>query len=100
MDRSNVLSLIAQTYQMDDIGQQIPVETVRDVFCNISSISRAEWYQAGQAGIKPEYRVTVFAYDYQNEILAELNGVRYGIYRTYMIGNESIELYLERKAGV
>lgn len=100
MDRSNVLSLIAQTYQMDDIGQQISVETARDVFCNISSISRAEWYQAGQSEIKPEYKVTVFAYDYQNETLAVLNGVRYSVYRTYLSGNESIELYLERKVGV
>lgn len=42
----------------------------------------------------------MFAYDYAGETLAELDGVRYGIYRTYLGKNETIELYLERKAGV
>ena len=100
MDRSNVLVLVSQTYQMDDIGQQVPVETTREVFCNIASISRAEWFDAGRSGLKPEYRATMFAYDYAGETYAELDGVRYSVYRTYLGSNETIELYLERKAGV
>lgn len=100
MDRSRILTLIEVTYIDDSIGQQIAKETPREVYCGVSSVSASEWFEAGRAGLKPEYRVTMFAPDYQGEEIAELDGVRYGIYRTYLGGNETIELYLEKKAGV
>lgn len=100
MDKSRVLTLIGVSYQPDSIGQLVPQETRRNVFCNISSVSASEWFEAGRAGLNAEHRATMFAYDYAGETLAELNGVRYGIYRTYLGKNETIELYMERKAGV
>ena len=100
MDKSRVLTLIGVSYQPDSIGQLVPQETRRNVFCNISSVSASEWFEAGRAGLNAEHRATMFAYDYAGETLAELNGVRYGIYRTYIGKNETIELYRERKAGV
>ena len=100
MDRSRVITLIQTTYTVDKIGQQVPVEIGKDVFCNVSSVSAAEFFDAGRAGIKPEYRVTMFAPDYEQEEIVELDGKRYGVYRTYLGQNETVELYLERKAGV
>lgn len=100
MDKSRVLTLISTSYTKDAIGQQVPKEKKRDVFCNVSSVSLSEWSDAGQAGLNPEYRATMFAPDYEGEEIAELDGIRYGIYRTYLGRNEEIELYLERKAGV
>ena len=100
MGKSRVLTLIGVSYQPDSIGQLVPQETRRNVFCNISSVSASEWFEAGRAGLNAEHRATMFAYDYAGETLAELNGVRYGIYRTYIGKNETIELYMERKAGV
>ena len=100
MDKSRVLTLISETYHEDSIGQLVPEETRREVYCNVSSISASEWFDAGRNGLKAEYRATMFLYDYQGEKIAELDGVRYSIYRTYMGRNETIELYLERKAGV
>ena len=100
MDRSRVLTLIGVTYTVDEIGQQIPEEHPRDVFCNISSVSASEWFEGGRNGMNPEYRATMFAPDYNGEDVAELDGIRYGIYRTYLGKGETIELYLERKAGI
>lgn len=100
MDKSRVLTLIGVTYAADSIGQLIPQETRRDVFCDLSSVSASEWFEAGRAGLNAEHRATMFVHDYAGEELAELDGVRYGIYRTYLGRNETIELYLERKAGV
>lgn len=100
MDRSNVLTLVDVSYITDALKQQIPQETTRNVFCNISSVSAQEFFDAGKAGLNPEWRVTMFAPDYNGETIAELNGKRYSVYRTYMGKNETIELYLERKAGV
>ena len=100
MDRSKVLTLIAKSYTQDAIGQQVPVETQRDVYCNISGVSGQEFFVACRSGIRPEIRVTLFAFDYNSETVVELEGVRYGVYRTYLKNNEDIELYLERKVGV
>lgn len=100
MDKSRVLTLIRITYNVDEIGQRVPIETRRNVFCNISSVSASEFFDAGQAGLKPEYRAAMFVHDYGGEEIVELDGVRYGVYRTYIGRNETIELYLERKAGV
>ena len=99
MDRSKVLTLISQSYTQDNIGQQVPTEMRKDVFCNVASVSASEFFDAGQAGFKPEFRATMFVYDYSGESIAELEGARYSVYRTYLGRNETIELYLERKVG-
>lgn len=100
MDRSSVMQLIAVTYAEDDIGQRVPAETARDVFCNIASVSANEWFEAGRAGMQAALKVTMFAPDYQGEQIAVVEGVRYSIYRTYRAKNETLELYLERRAGI
>jgi len=100
MDRSNVVTLISETYAADDIGQMIATEVEHDVYCNVSSVTQSEWFQGGQNGLKPEYRVTMFAPDYSGQKVVEFNSVRYGVYRTYLRQDELLELYLERKTGV
>lgn len=100
MDRSKVITLIKTAYQQDEIGQMIPEEIKRNAFCSVSSISLTEWSEAGRAGLKPELRATMFAFDYKGENIVELDGVRYGVYRTHYGKGETVELYLERKAGV
>lgn len=109
MDRSSVINLLQETYEVDEIGQRVPVITPRTVFCNISSVTGTEWFSAGQNGIRPEYRITMFRYDYHGEeavnIGGELvNGVveggkNYSVYRTYIRDNDELELYVEKKAG-
>lgn len=100
MDRSNVISLIAETRTQDEIGQYISAETSRDVYCDVQSVSRQEWFNAGKDGLKPSYVFIMFAPDYEGEKIVEYNGKRYGIYRTYVGRNERIELYAESKSGV
>lgn len=99
MDKSSKAVLISCTYTEDAIGQRIATESRNSVFCSVESVSRAEWNTAGQNGLKAEYKLTMFAPEYKGETVCELNGVRYGIYRTYLTKNDSIELYLERKTG-
>ena len=100
MDRSDVIQLVAVRYSEDDIGQRIPAETARNVFCSIASVSASEWFEAGRAGMQAALKVTVFEPDYRGEQIAVVDGVRYGIYRTYRAKNETLELYLEAKAGI
>ena len=92
MDRSEVITLVSQTYTQDDIGQQVP--------CNVSSITMNEWYEAGRNGLQPQYKFTMFRYDYSGEQIAVYKEKKYSIYRTYVRADEMIELYVEEQVGV
>lgn len=100
MDRSNVINLISRTYTQDEIGQFIETESKRQVYCDVGSITRTEWYDAGRNGMQPAYVFTMFAPDYQGEKIVEFEGKRYGVYRTWIARNETIEVYVEEKGGL
>lgn len=100
MARDHVVTLISISYSKDALEQQVPTETGREVFCQQHSISQSEFFDAGRNGLHPQHKLTVFEGDYQGETVAELDGVRYSIYRTFQGKGDFIELYLGRKAGV
>lgn len=84
------------------MGQKIYTESSKTVFATLTSVSRAEWVsysQSGRQGLVPAYVAEVFMGDYEGESIAEYDGTKYGIYRTYERDDEMIELYLEKKAG-
>ncbi len=95
-----MLRLLSRTGTQTADGRCLPQETARQVFCSVESVSRAEWAAAGQLGLAPQWRVTLFAPDYNGEDAAELDGVRYGVYRTYHAKDDRLELYLERRVGL
>lgn len=99
MDRSVLIKLVAEAYTTDSIGQQIATETKTEVFATLDSISSAEFARAGQLGLKPEMRFSVFAPEYSGEKIVEYDGARYAVYRTFRTTREMLELYCERKTG-
>lgn len=108
MDRSDVIILLKDAYTTDSIGQRISTPSARQVYCNISSVTGTEWFSGGQNGIRPEYRVTMFRYDYDDEITVNIGGTigagvtggtYYTVYRTYIRTDDEIELYLEKRTG-
>lgn len=101
MERVADIQLIKPEYRRDSIGQRIGNgESVRELICTINGISREEWSAAAQAGLNPECMAFLRdSEDYEGEELAQLNGVRYAIYRTYLTGDGGIELYLRRNTG-
>lgn len=99
MDKVEVLTLVSTIETADEIGQQIPTETTRTVYCKIESITRAEWVAARQQELAPEAVCKVFFMDYSGERIAELKGKRYDIYRVFEDG-DYIELHLGQKVGV
>lgn len=100
MDRSDVITLVGVTYQTDDIGQQIEKESPREVYAKIASVSASEFFAGGKTGMNPQYKATIFFPDYQGETIAEIDGNRYAIYRTYQADTDTMELYMEKKAGI
>ena len=101
MDRSNVITLLSYERTQDATGVwRNGEETRRDIFCQVDSVSRVEFFAAGQNGLRPEYRITVFFGDYQGETRLIYNGARYAVYRTYHARTDELELYVQREVGV
>ena len=111
----DVILLIADGGYYDAYGVYKKTETSRQVFAQVNSITRAEFFNGGRNGLNPQMMFKVFAGDYEGEKVVEYQGKRYAIYRTYK-GNKNgyvgpntssrqellsdyIELYVERKAG-
>lgn len=97
-----VITLIkpSERYQ-DDYGTWRDGEEVRrEIFAQMNSVSRNEFFSGGNAGFRPEYQFTVFAAEYDGEDLCEYEGKTYSVYRTYHVpGTDYLELYVQRKVG-
>lgn len=99
MDRSTVIKLIAETKTKNEYGVFETKTTSREVYAQVQSITRAEFFDAGRNGLNPEFEFTMFFGDYEGEKLVEYNGNTYAVYRVYQGRNDTIELYVERKGG-
>lgn len=80
----------------EDIGDIKKTEIKRKVYCDISSVRQSEFYQAQAIGVKPQISVIIRAFEYADEVMAELNDISYKILRTYDKGDGLIELVLTR----
>lgn len=99
MDRSRVAYLVAETYTKDDCGVWHKTTSKKKVYVNVNSVGQSEWYEGGRNGLNPEFRMTMFAPNYDGERIIEYENRQYSIYRTYVRDDEKIELYVERRKG-
>lgn len=89
---NEVLTLIKRNPGTDEI-------TKREVFCSLRSVGMREFYQAHAVDIHPEAVFVLADYlDYDDETLADHNGKRYRIIRTYRTGQE-LELVVVRASA-
>jgi SPP1 family predicted phage head-tail adaptor len=95
----DVLTLIsADSWEIDNVGNQIAATSKREVWARLESVSRAEFAAGGEQNLKPELMAVVCQFDYEGEEEAEYNGKKYRIYRTYApLDSDRIELYLTRR---
>ena len=99
MDRSEVITLLTTTRTQDAYGVWTETATGRDVFCQVDSVTRAEFFEGGRNGLNPQYRFTMFCGDYNGETVVIYKDLPYSVYRTYLARTDTIELYVERKGG-
>ena len=99
MDRSDVIKLLSVAKTQDDFGVWRETITEREVFCQVDSVSAAEFFEGGRNGLNPSFRMTLFFGDYAGESMLIYNGATYAIYRTYQRRDDIMELYVERKGG-
>lgn len=96
---NDLLTLIQTVTGVDEYGDPITTETAREVFAGLRSIGQKEFYQAQAVGLQPELVFVLADYlDYDDEPLAEHNGQRYRVLRTYRTGQE-LELVCYREVN-
>lgn len=81
----------------DKLKQNITEEVKTVLLCRKKSITRSEFYQANKVGIRPSLVVEIHSFEYNNQELADFEGKRYHILKTYPVDFETIELTLTEK---
>ena len=92
----DVLKLISIVYSENALGDITETLTERQVFANMTSVKRAEFYQAQAVGLKPELVFEVRLIDYEGEKKLSYEGEEYNVIREYTKNGEIIELICNR----
>lgn len=79
----SVITLCKNEPTLNKYKIQVDQYTKREVFCEVNSATRSEFYQASAVGIKPELEVELFFLDYEGEEVAIYDGQYYRVVRTY-----------------
>lgn len=89
---SDIIKFGSVKYEKNRYGQEIETVEWREVYAEVMSVSRAEFYSASMANIRP---TCVFAIadkdDYKDEKQIWYNGITYDVIRTYR-GRDSYRL--------
>lgn len=88
------LTLIDYEVVPDEIGNQEKAVTRKTIMCSVQSTTRMEYYNYGDAELRPEYVATVNACEYSGEVDCEFKGKQYKITRVYQDDRDLIELTL------
>lgn len=90
----------------DEYGNEDPGEKTKQVFCQVGSVSRSEFYQAAQNSLRPEITFTLSNFwDYEGQKVIrhkDRAGIthEYDVIRTYRTpGSDSLEITCEERVG-
>lgn len=96
--RTGTITLIADSFSYDEIGQQISTETETALPCTEYEITQEERADFSQISLHPIFRLRVFRDEYNGERRAEYDGERYRIGSVRYVG-ECADLYLVQRIG-
>ena len=86
-------------YTTNKIGDKVPKYKAIDLLAYEKPITRGELIIAGQSNITITKIIVIHPFEYSNEELLEIEGVRYQVISSYKISNEELELKLKSKKG-
>lgn len=94
MIKADVITLVSESPEAHGIFDP-PTETEKEVYCEIHSVSRNEYYRAMENGLHPSF---VFVLsdeaEYNGEKICLYNSKRYRVVRTYY-DKQRVELVVE-----
>ncbi|VTY17754.1 phage head closure protein [Streptococcus anginosus] len=92
---NNEITLIGKMKTgLDALKQPIFEEKRLTILCRKRSVTRSEFYQANQVGLRPILVVDVHSFEYDNQVVAEYEGKRYRILKPFPVDLEILELTL------
>lgn len=94
---NDVCVLVRERFRPDEVGNQVAYPLENEVFCGEFAVTEREFYDAAQAGIRPETAVIVNSMDYDGQEKVFFKGTMYHVIRRYPRVDEFTELYLQRK---
>lgn len=86
------LTLISVTAKGNSFSRT-ETEKRTTVFCTEKSIGQKEFFAAEAQGLKAEYKLEMWAFEYSGEKFAEYKNQKFSVYRTYKV-NDKMEIYL------
>lgn len=93
------LILIGGEGEPDEFGNWSDGDTETTVMACEEQISRSEFYQAAQSGIRPARLFIIHTFEYDDQQRVKIDGHVYSVVRTFERNSEELELYVERKVG-
>lgn len=103
MARDVSFYLLGEQRTKDATGQTVTTKTETGVIGIQSSTYQNEFFQADQAGLRPQGSIKMNSADYHGEKLLGFkvgeDMIVYSIYRTYEPDNDWIELYYGSRVG-
>lgn len=90
---NEIITLVGATTTVNDLGDEVEVETRVDVFARVKSVGASYKLQALAVGIRPKYRfVLQDRLDYDGQERVEYEGQTFRVVDTYRGEDQSIEL--------
>lgn len=99
MNLAEKIALISIEYTQDDLGEWIETRKETEVFALVESVTMNEFYQAGMQGFKPEFKMSVWLNEYDDQEILEYKEKTYRVYRSYRRSDGRIELYVTERKG-
>lgn len=104
MARDVYFYLLGEQSTKDSTGQTVVTKTEVGVIGIDNSVYQNEFFQADQAGLRPQGSIKMNSADYHGERYLGFkddqgNRTDYSIYRTYEPDNDWIELYYGSRVG-
>lgn len=82
MRHNDAIHLIKQSVGYDELANPVKTTTERLVFANEMSVGFAEFYTAGNSGMKPEKQFEIYSFEYEGESTLRHDGREYKVIRT------------------
>lgn len=97
MLNADAIKLIKQTFSVNEYGDSIPTETIREIYAEVKSIGLKRKIEAEQMGLKLDLKFVLSnVAEYQDEEILEFHGKRLNIVNVYVTDEEKVELTTAR----
>lgn len=97
---NDFINLVSYTSEKDARGVSRRTENITEnIPADVKSAGSQEWFEGGRNGLNPQFTFTIRRIDYAQQEVAEYEGKRYAIYRTYRRGDDFIELHVQKEMG-